>query len=124
VTDVMTLQSESNGLMVSVVRPNRECAIVYLRGEVDLVNLEFLAGRLAEIQEHQPKRLVIDLADLLFLDAGSARTLRRVYDWGHGAACEIMFRAPNSVVSRVLDVFGLSEPTADSQAPASAFRRA
>src|ERR1035437_62471 len=48
---------------------------VFIRGELDLVTMPFLAEQLTTVLEKMPARLVLDLSRTGFVDCGSARLL-------------------------------------------------
>jgi anti-anti-sigma factor len=52
-----------------------ETTTVFIRGELDLVTMPFLAERLTTVLEMIPGRLVLDLSRTGFVDCGSARLL-------------------------------------------------
>jgi anti-anti-sigma factor len=80
--------------------------IVLLSGELDIGNRCWLARRLAEIVEQQPRRLVFDMAEVGFADCASVRlivgTARSLPDRSRP-----VISRPGPVVRRVLQVTGL-----------------
>jgi anti-anti-sigma factor len=48
---------------------------VALRGELDLASVRRLEELLVGVEERQPERIVIDLADLAFIDSSGLRVL-------------------------------------------------
>ena len=53
---------------------------VVLHGELDLVTVEALRGLLEKAVEHEPSRLVIDIADVPFVDVLSLSTILATAD--------------------------------------------
>lgn len=79
---------------------------IAIRGELDLVTLPVLAGRLAVVSRDTPERLVFDLAGTSFLDCGSARLIAGSGSWLHGGSRPVI-RHPGPGVRRILELTGL-----------------
>jgi anti-anti-sigma factor len=77
-----------------------------LRGELDLASVPALEERLAAIERGEPKRIVIDLSGLSFIDSSGLRVLLladgRADEGGH----ELLFSQPTEPVHRVLEMTG------------------
>ena len=54
-----------------------ETIIIVLTGDLDIVNRSWLARRFAEIMKRQPRRLVIDMAEVGFADSATLRLIVR-----------------------------------------------
>lgn len=83
-------------------------ATVVIRGELDMVTMPRLARRLALVLADGPQRLVLDLADVTYIDCASARLIT-----GTGrhlpAGVRPAIRLPSMVVRRVLALTGLAD---------------
>jgi anti-anti-sigma factor len=79
-----------------------------LHGEVDVTQADHLFRVLVDVASDVPGQVVLDLADLRFLDIAGARALARATDELRAAAVDLrMVRAPR-LVARCLELFGLS----------------
>jgi anti-sigma B factor antagonist len=79
--------------------------VVALRGELDVASSQELSDELAELIENGTTDLVIDLAQLAFIDStGLSAILRanRSLERGH-----LVLREPNPLVRQVLEITGL-----------------
>ena len=54
---------------------------IFVRGELDLVTMPFLAEQLTLVSRDKPGRLVFDLAGTGFMDCGSARLIAGAGEW-------------------------------------------
>jgi anti-sigma B factor antagonist len=82
-------------------------SVVHLHGEVDLFNASTLRRCLEELAEAGEQRVVVDMADLGFIDSsglgalvGGMRRLRR-------AGGEVVLRSPRGQAAKLLEVTGL-----------------
>jgi anti-sigma B factor antagonist len=91
--------------------------ILVLSGDFDAGNAQSLAQRLAEALERRPRRLVIDMAAVGFIDCASARL---IVGTGRAlpAGARPVIRAPRPVVRRVLQITGLDTLCELTQQPA------
>ncbi|MFL5909316.1 MAG: STAS domain-containing protein [Gaiellaceae bacterium] len=82
---------------------------VALSGELDLSSSHSLARDLLAVEQHEPGRLVVDLAGLTFIDARGMRVLleagRRVERRGG----RLVLSEPRSDVRRVMELVGLDQ---------------
>jgi anti-anti-sigma factor len=67
-----TLRSERAEITVD---PGPGTTTLFIRGELDLVTMPFLAEHLTKVLEKAPRRLVLDLTRTDFIDCGSARVI-------------------------------------------------
>ena len=83
-------------------------AVLALAGELDIQTMPAVARRLAEVLEHQPRRLVFDLRELSFMDSSGLR----VFVLAHkqlAAGSRLVVRAPNQLIRRMLEITGLDQ---------------
>lgn len=81
-------------------------ATVTVRGDIDHVNADALYQRLAGVAAGGPRRLVIDLAGVGFIDSAGLRAfvrLRKVLP-GH---CPVILRSPRRQTREVFALTGL-----------------
>jgi anti-sigma B factor antagonist len=83
-------------------------ATVILHGELDPVTMPQLALRLARVLADEPQQLILDLADVSFIDCASARLIT-----GTGrhlpAGARPLIRLPSLAVRRLLILTGLAD---------------
>jgi anti-anti-sigma factor len=85
---------------------NRGAITVVLSGDLDFGNRSWLAQRLAETMGQQPRRLVIDMAEVGFADCASVRLIVATGRSLPDGSRPVISR-PRPVVRRVLHVTGL-----------------
>jgi|1186.fasta_scaffold57948_2 anti-anti-sigma factor len=76
---------------------------IVLRGEFDITSAAFLSGRLARIQESQPRRVVFEMTQVGFLDCASARLIANTGSW-LPAGVKPVIHHPSPIVRRLLDL--------------------
>lgn len=79
---------------------------VVLRGAFDATSAGFLPGRLEQIGQGRPRRLVFETARVSYLDCASARLLAGTSRWLPAGAKPVV-KCPSPVVRRVLQVSGI-----------------
>lgn len=82
-------------------------SVVHLHGEIDLFNAATLRRCLEELADAGETRVVVDMADLMFIDSsglgalvGGMRRLRR-------AGGQVVLRSPRGQTAKLLEVTGL-----------------
>lgn len=81
-------------------------ASLALHGELDLASAPALESRLSSIEAQAPSRLVIDLADLQFIDSTGLRLLLQADARWRQRGSELVLRPGEPAVQRVFDVTG------------------
>ena len=79
---------------------------IFIRGELDLVTMPFLAEQLTLVARDKPGRLLFDLAGTSFLDCGSARLIVGAGEWLPEGRRPVI-RRPAPAVRRILKLTGL-----------------
>jgi anti-sigma B factor antagonist len=90
--------------MFSVDLSTRECdghIVVALRGELDIVDAAGVAAALAAVVAREPG-IVVDLADLEFIDSSGVAALAWVRKYARGAGGDLLLAAPRPEVVRIL----------------------
>ena len=88
-------------------RPDDDGTItIVLRGDLDIVNRSWLARHLAEAMKHQPRRLIFDMAEVVFADSAALRLIVRAGQLLPDGGRPVI-RHPRPVVHRVLQITGL-----------------
>jgi anti-anti-sigma factor len=85
----------------------RKTATVAISGEVDLTTAPELDECLVDVVAKRPDRLVVDLAQLHFIDCSGAAVLDRARQALLSAGCPMVLRSPNRLARIVLRVTGL-----------------
>ena len=88
-------------------RENDGHLIVTLRGELDFVDAASVAAALAAAAARSP-RLVIDLAELGFIDCSGLRVLARAREQAHQSGGDLLLAAPRRQIRRILALTGLA----------------
>jgi anti-anti-sigma factor len=79
---------------------------IFVRGELDLVTMPFLAEQLTVVLRDKPGRLVFDLAGTVFMDCASARLIAGAGEWLPEGQRPVI-RRPVPAVRRLLELTGL-----------------
>jgi anti-sigma B factor antagonist len=102
-------KGEGDGLRrppVEAVERHKAAIVVRLAGELDLYNVGEVSTALAEAAGEKPERLVIDLAEVEFVDSTALGVLVEVR---RGLAdTRLLLAAPGPDVRRALEVSGLA----------------
>jgi anti-sigma B factor antagonist len=85
----------------------RKTATVAISGEVDLSTAPALDDCLVEVVAKCPDRLVVDLAQLRFIDCSGVAVLDRAREALLAMGCRMVLRSPNRLARMVLRVTGL-----------------
>ena len=102
-------RGEQDGLRVPAVEAieRRDDGVVLrLAGELDLYNANDVAAALEEVAGESPRRVVIDLTDVAFVDSTALGTL--VEARRQIGPDVLVLAAPGADVARALEVSGLS----------------
>jgi len=86
-----------------------DSVVVGVRGDIDLLTAPALEGLLAALIDGGHKNLVLDLADLDFMDAQGLRVLAAVSGRLLSATGSLTIRSPSVAVLRLLDVMAMTD---------------
>ena len=93
---------------------------VRLRGELDLDGAPDLACELLKALDVAPTAVVLDLADLTFLDSSGIHTIVVAAERARAAGCGFSLRSPRRQVLKVLHITGVDRfITVDASGPAA-----
>jgi anti-anti-sigma factor len=81
-------------------------ATLTVRGDLDAATADAFCQRLAEVAGGSPRRLVIDLAGVGFLDSAGLRAFVRLRKALPGD-CPVILRSPHPRARQVFDLAGL-----------------
>ena len=84
---------------------SQERVTVVITGELDLTTRPVLAEHLSLILRTRPRRLILDMAGIRFMDCGSARLIVSAGQFLPEGRCPII-RHPSRAVRRVLELTG------------------
>jgi anti-anti-sigma factor len=79
---------------------------VSLRGELDLAGSQQMEDSLAQIDRRDPKRVVVDLSGLAFIDSTGLRLLLQADARARQRGYELVLRPGKPPVQRVFEVTG------------------
>jgi len=82
--------------------------VVALGGEADVATLPALVGAFARIIADCEGDVVVDLAQIEFMDTAALRSVLEARAVLAGDGRQLMFRSPSRIAERVLAVFGLT----------------
>ncbi|MGK5556325.1 STAS domain-containing protein [Actinomadura kijaniata] len=88
-------------------RRHGERTLVSLRGELDLANADDLRKRLRAARAAHGDHVVLDLADLEFMDSQGLSVLVNCYKAVTAAGGSLTLAGPRPIVRRTLEVTGL-----------------
>jgi anti-sigma B factor antagonist len=97
--------------MFSVDLSTRDCGghvVVALRGELDMADAAEVAAALAAVAAREPQ-IIVDLADLEFIDSSGVAALARGRKHARHAGGELLLAAPRQLVLRVLTMTRLTD---------------
>lgn len=94
--------------LVASLSTEDEATVVALRGEADLFTLPVISDVLARVIAHHDGPVVIDLAQIAFIDTGSVRTFARAAEFLGRRGRELTLRSPSRMAVRVLSLLELS----------------
>jgi anti-sigma B factor antagonist len=99
------------------VRPDlRGGAVLSVHGEVDVATAPALREAIIRAVDGRPARVVIDLADVSFMDSSALGVLVSGYKYAQGAGIPLLLSSPGPAVYRLLrtsgmiEIFGILDP--------------
>lgn len=95
--------------MITVVTesPGEGIVVLSVSGEVDLLTIESLEGRLRDALQHPNKRVVLDLSGVRFLGSAGLSTLIGGAESAHDNGIELLLVADERAILRPLEVTGI-----------------
>ena len=93
---------------VEVHRSGRD-AVIVLHGELDMAGLLSLALVIDEAGNHPSKRVILDLADLSFIDASGIRAVHSARRKLGADGTEVVVRAVQPLVRRAFRLCGVGD---------------
>jgi anti-anti-sigma factor len=93
------------GLSISSATEDGTVCIA-LEGELDLAGARRLEESLAAAEREEPKRLIVDLGRLAFIDSTGLRLLLQADARARERGCELLLRPGEPAVQRAFEVTG------------------
>ena len=81
--------------------------VVALRGEADRATLHVVVETLSGVIADRAGDIVVDLAQLEFMDTAALRAVLRTREALEGTGRHLTLRSPSRIAGRLLEVFGL-----------------
>jgi anti-anti-sigma factor len=117
-TELSQLTTPAAALVASV-STGEAATVVTLRGEADVFTLPMVVDALASAIADSEGPVIVDLADIGFIDTGSARAIARAWQFLDDRKRTLIVRSPSRIAARVLEVLGLSHLIEPDQMSAS-----
>ncbi len=105
----MAAVRELSEFAVEVASKSGERVVVLVRGEVDLYTAPGLECRLNELIDDGAREIVVDLADLEFMDTTGLCVLVRAVKRLRAHDGRIVLRSPSRSVLKTLEITGLHQ---------------
>jgi len=87
------------------IRPERDTVVAELRGEIDLSNAKTIAGEIGSAVPNDAAGVVLDLADVTYLDSSGVHLIFDLNERLHGRQQRLVLTLPEgSRISRVLEL--------------------
>jgi anti-anti-sigma factor len=96
---------EAPGMTFDIASPHPGTAVVTIRGELDLGNVDQLAEAVAPVIETAPARLILEVGELRFADSSAIALWVR---WAKAVAA-IELRDASALLRRVITTMGLGD---------------
>ncbi len=97
-----------SGPLVHLERADSE-SIVHLHGDIDLFNAAQLRACIDDLAEGGEKRVVVDMAELEFIDSSGLGALIAGMRRLRGVGGEVVLRSPRGTAAQLLEVTGLMQ---------------
>ena len=92
--------------------------VIFARGEIDIQGAPLLWDRIAAVIPDVRERLVIDLSETRFIDSTALTVLIKALKRLRNSGAELVLRAPNKSVRKLLNITGLDQLMTIESAPA------
>jgi anti-sigma B factor antagonist len=104
-----TAEDVSSALKIILVRLDRPCTVVVLRGDVDAYSGPALSETLSRVIASREGTVVVDLANVRFIDSVGVHALKVAHDLLSRQGRSLTIRSPSTTAAKILVVFGLSD---------------
>jgi anti-anti-sigma factor len=96
-------------VLQSSVSHEEDQVVVKLEGELDCSNTDELTRLLHNVVLSRPRRVVVDLAAVTFMDSSGLRCLLQAAEHASSRDAHLVVERPSGIVRRVLAVTGTEE---------------
>jgi anti-anti-sigma factor len=93
--------------------------VLHLRGEIDCLSSPYLRGILDASIETGSSTVILDLAELDFMDGSGLRVIANAADRLFSLGGALAIRSPSELVARMLDITGMAELAIPNPRPAA-----
>jgi anti-anti-sigma factor len=94
--------------LTPVVRAEDDCSVVVLRGEADAASRPALSDVLSDVIAWRVGDVVIDLAEVAFIDTATIRSLAVARELLQRSGRVLTFRSPSRLAAQMIQLFGLT----------------
>lgn len=94
--------------LIAAVFDEGDVTVVAFRGEADPATLHVVVEALADVTADRRGDVVVDLAEMTFIDTASLRAVLRARAELEGNGRRMTLRSPSRIAGRLLGVFGLA----------------
>ena len=101
-TDHRPLSEEPRAELVLTQRQLRGCAVMFVRGEIDIATVEQLERAGTRLLENGDGRLVLDLSETTFMDLSGVRVIERLSRLASDTGGSFVVIAVTPAVRRIL----------------------
>ena len=100
--DQRPFSDEARAELVVTRRQLRGCAVMFVRGEIDIATVEQLERTASRLLENADGRLVLDLSETTFMDLSGVRATERLSRLANDAGSSFVVIAVTAGVRRIL----------------------
>ena len=94
--------------LTPVVRAEDDRTVVVVRGEADVATRPALSDVLSEVIDWRVGNVVIDLAEVAFIDTATIRSLAMARELLQRRGPVLTFRSPSRLADTMIQLFGLT----------------
>jgi anti-sigma B factor antagonist len=106
---------DSDGAFTVTQDQRTDSVRIFPRGELDLFTAPILDAALRAAESAPPRRIVVDLRRLLFMDCRSLRVLLRAQERAGKGGWRLSVVHPTGEVRRILELTGTAETLSDGK---------
>jgi anti-sigma B factor antagonist len=103
------LPSTGEAVLDWAISRGADLVVMSLRGEVDLSNADRLGRTIGDLVALRPPRIVIDLAQVSFLDSSGVSCLLAAAKAAEAAGCALRVQDPTESTLRVFQICGVDD---------------
>jgi anti-anti-sigma factor len=94
--------------LIVVTGYGRHGPVLRLSGELDVCGTDLLESAISVALDSRPRKLVLDLSELTFMDCAGASVLRRTHDLMAARQAQLLVNGARPNVQRLFDLLGLN----------------